>query len=231
VVVSDGALVTTTRKHDKKRVVLRRISILCGKPLLTDDFQQQQQRHVVILPPYTLEDQSSTIHGLFLDEALNVAPHVPGGCTVVHLTTTAVVDAAGDADDSLLEEALKVILKSSSTGRDDAEVVDELFHVTFSYELLSPDETTELAHDDGVHIIHRPRPGLTVDHCFEQAEKIFAEICPGQVFLKMSKEMDDAVKERLGDSCHDDDDEKAVLESAVGMIGGAENADKGSASV
>jgi hypothetical protein len=70
-----------------------------------------------------------------------------------------------------------------------------------------------------VHIITRPRPGLVADCAFEQAAIIFADICPGNDFLKLSQEMDKAVKATLGENAFDEEDEdQMVLDSAVGMI-------------
>ena len=82
VVVPDGALQHRTKTGQR---VMRRISILAGKPLLSDDnLQPQQQRHLMILPPGTVPHQTSTIHGLLLDESVHVAPHVlPAGGVVV----------------------------------------------------------------------------------------------------------------------------------------------------
>lgn len=213
VVVPDGAVV---QAQSTGRRILRRISILCGKPLLTDDKEQQPQRHVVILPPLTVRNQTSAIHGLLLDETVNVSPHVPGGCTVLHLTTTVETSDDDNFDDSVLEEAQKVILRSCKGKDSDVTAVDDIFHVTFSYDLLMPTDCTKI---DGMHVIRRPRPALSADTAFEQAAEIFAKICPGQEFLKMSQEMGDAVKATLGENALDEDDEeKTVLETAVGMI-------------
>jgi RAB protein geranylgeranyltransferase component A len=216
VVVPDGALVRSPQARATGQRVLRRISILCGKPILNDEEHQQQQRHVVILPPGTVPNQTSTIHGLFLDEAVNVAPHVPGGCTVVHLTTTVDAGDNNNVDITVLEEAQKVILRRCRGKDGDAGAVAEIFHVSFSYDLLVSTGDTKI---DGLHEIRRARPGLSADSAFEQAAEIFAEICPGQEFLKLSKEMGDAVKASLGENALDEEDEeKMVLESAVGMI-------------
>jgi len=244
VVVPDGALQHRTKTGQR---VMRRISILAGKPLLSDDsLQPQQQRHLMILPPGTVPHQTSTIHGLLLDESVHVAPHVfpalggvGGGCSVLHLTTTTADAAAvADSDDSIqeavdggviLEEALNAILDCSrrqyqKAGGDlSSTVVEEIFHVTFSYDLYNDNDAA--THGDastynasGLHVVHRPRPGVAADAAFEQAALIFAKICPGQEFLKLSQAVDAAVKETLGDAAEEEDEENLVLESAVGMI-------------
>jgi Rab proteins geranylgeranyltransferase component A len=139
VVIPDAAIVRGERSD---RRVLRRISILAGKPLRTEDFQPQQQRHVIIIPPRTLGDnQDSTIHGLLLDEAVNVAPHVPGGCSVLHLTTTVTTSGSTDTGsetvrDCVLDTAARDILGCCQT--DDSDRVEEIFHVSFSYD-VSPE--------------------------------------------------------------------------------------------
>lgn len=222
VVVPDGALQQQTKTGQR---VLRRTSILSGKPLLTEDFQPQQQRHLMILPPNSVGSNRHTIHGLLLDEGVHVVPHVLGGCSVLHLTTT--VDAADANDDHALDDAVKAILENSrlqyeKCDSETAFMVDEIFHVTFSYDVCAANDdpesrTASQDGDRGLHVIHRPCPGVAADAAFEQAASIFAKICPNQEFLKMSQAVDDKVKETLGEVA-EEDEEKLVLESAVGMI-------------
>jgi len=169
----------------------------------------EQQRHVFIVPPNAL-DNVATIHGIILDEGVSVAPDVPGGCTVVHLTTTIPSSAEDSFDETVLERALNAVL-AGSTGE-----VDEIFHVTYSYGL--EEDVPEVPLAGGVHTVRRDAPGFEADPAFEQAASIFSSICPHVDFLTMSKEMDEAVKERIGDSDVDDDDEQRVLASAMGMI-------------
>jgi RAB protein geranylgeranyltransferase component A len=227
VIVSEGALMAKRAQSSGKRV-LRRISILSGKPMtaMTDDEErsqsqpEQQQRHVVIIPPGTIVGQTSTIHVIFLDEGVNVAPHVPGGCTIAHLTTTVQNNTSNDVPVSLLKDALQLVLdlcSSNKTNPPGTTIPAELFHASFSYELFPKDE---LAWSDctGMHVLHRPRPGLSADQSFEQAAQVFHDICPEQDFLKISQDLERTIQERLGDQAPEDDD-KRVLESALEMIG------------
>jgi hypothetical protein len=182
---------------------------------------EQQQRNVLIIPPGTIVEQTSTIHVLFLDEGVNVAPHVPGGCTVAHITTTVHSNASNDVPESLLKDALQLVLdlcsRSNQNNSPGTPTPTELFHATFSYDLFPKDD---LAWSDcsGMHVLHRPRPGLSADQSFEQAAQVFHDICPGQDFLKISQDLERTIQERLGDQAPEDDD-KRVLESALEMIG------------
>lgn len=182
VVVPDAALVkpsTTTRHQERprpRRRVLRRISILSGKPLhlqssssdgATQQQQEQQQRHVMILPPGTVSPrQTATIHTVFLDEAVNVVPRIPGGCTMVHFTTTVVMsdidkddnDEDNDNDDddeeceTLLKDALDVVLQCCRTqmSHDKSPMIEEIFHASFSYEIGTDTEEVGDTIDDGI---------------------------------------------------------------------------------
>ena len=126
----------------------------------------------------------------------------------------------------LLKRALdSIILASDAT-------VQEIFHVSFSFPLYDDDDDDEsnnntgvrsndAKHIKGLHVVRRPPPSLTVDPDFEQALEIFNKICAEAEFLTLSKEIETAVKERFGDACNPndaDDNEKLVLESAMGMI-------------
>jgi RAB protein geranylgeranyltransferase component A len=202
-------------RPSKKRV-LRQISILSGKPIRSS----ADQRHAIIFPPNSFGN-SDTIHGLILDEKVNVVPHVAGGCCVIHLTTTVDDDAPEgasavvDSGAGMLQEALDSIM-----GKDVPDV-DEIYRVVFSYSLYDVDKAPALAANanSGLHAIHRPRPGLAADPAFEQAKQIFTRICPTVDFLAMSEAMDAAVKERLGDTHNEEeDDDKMVLESAMGIM-------------
>ncbi|GAX17561.1 hypothetical protein FisN_18Lh211 [Fistulifera solaris] len=204
VVVPASALKSSVKSESK---VLRRISVLRGK-LITEG----QQRHAIIIPPSTL-GSSSPIYGLLLDETVNIVPRVPNGCTLVHLTTTVV----GDGDASLLEKALEMILADAKND------VEEIFQTCFSYDLYEsegPDSSIE-----GLHQVRCAAPGLEVDAAFEKAKEIFSRICPNDEFLVISKQLETEIKERLGDHADEDDDEKRVLESAIGIL--AETESKG----
>jgi RAB protein geranylgeranyltransferase component A len=204
---------TMMRQRPSSRRVLRQISILCGKPIRSNpNNTDTAQRHAVILPPNSFGNPD-TIHGIIVDEKVNVAPHVPGGCTVIHLTTTVDVKEGNPVDNGgILEQAMDSIVGK------DADDVYEIFRVVFSYSLFDADEAPSTVNVNGLHTIHRPRPGLAADPAFEQAKQIFTRICPTVDFLTMSESMDAAVKERLGDTQNEEDDDRMVLESAMGII-------------
>ena len=212
--------------------VLRRISILTGKPIQIDDSQQhQQQRHVLIMPPRSVSaKQTSAIHGVVVDEFVNVAPHVPFGCTIVPLTPTIGCSDEESCDDSLLSSAFDVIQRSFRSTENDE--IAEIFHVSFSYDVSAPQEgeTNETLDslpksDGGLHVVHRCRPGLTADSAFQQAAGIFQQIYPKSTasdFLKLSQATTEAIKASLGENAlnnNDEDEETMALASAVEMIG------------
>jgi Rab proteins geranylgeranyltransferase component A len=211
--------------------VLRRISILTGKPIQIEKDDNQQQRHVLIIPPHSIsKQQKSTIHGVVVDEFVNVAPHLPGGCTILHLTTT--IDSTDETvlNDSLLAEAFDVILDCFRSA--EGEEIAEIFHVSFSYDVAAPPKNeTNISMDclpkseGGLHLVHRPRPGLTADDAFLQAAAIFQQIFPQSTpddFLSLSQATTEAIKASLGENAlnnDDDDEETMALTSAVEMIG------------
>jgi hypothetical protein len=218
--------------------VLRRIGIVTGKPIQLDNntSQQQQQRHVLLIPPNSISKrQTSAIHGVVVDESVNVTPNIPGGCTIIHLTTiierstAATVDVV-DMEESILTEAMNVILQSFKVQPNDENVV-EIFHASFSYEIPSECEdkqqveTLDIQNSDGLHVIQRPPPSLTVDAIFTEATKLFLRICPDATkddFLKLSQATTEAIQASFGSNIFnnedDDDDEIAALNSALGMI-------------
>ena len=212
--------------------VLRRVGILRGRPLQFES--SNHQRHIVIFPPGSVvKEHTQTIHALLLDEHVNVAPHVPCGCTVVHLTTTisdneipstALDEKEPTSKTDILDAAMKVLLASSSQHH-----VDELFHVSFSYGL--DDESASIPGVDGdyhgLHVVRRTEADLAADSAFDSAAKIYSKICPDADFLKVAKAVDEAIQERLGDSAlREDDEEKRVLESAMDLIEGPKKENK-----
>ncbi|KAL7581297.1 hypothetical protein ACA910_006062 [Epithemia clementina (nom. ined.)] len=235
-----------------KRRVLRRISIVRGKPLVSSP--DQQQRLAIILPPAPQpqgegkhqhqQGNPYTIHGLVLDESVHVAPFLSVkepliGCSVVHLSTVVDVhdndsdsDDSAVVDDSVLQRAMETILAQQRQERltkkqngggivydDDDDDCQEIFHVSFSIPVFQEGEpSSHLGATNGLHIVHRPAPGLVLDTAFEQAKAIFDKICPNQEFLVLAEEIDTMVKERFGDRNADDDDETRVLESAMDML-------------
>jgi Rab proteins geranylgeranyltransferase component A len=238
VVVPNGVALDSNPPGTSPRRVLRRISVLCGRPLRGENGTVQAQRHVVIFPPGTVSPrQTSTIHALLLDESVNVAPHVVGGCTVVHFTMTIDTTCAhgnahdldehaigangpGDSSAAMLAMAVEIILRNfRNNASDDETVVEEVFHTCFSYDLWtgkSHDAKSTARSEQCWHVIERSRPGLSADAAFEQAAAIFARICPGHVFLQLSAEMGHAIKAALGEhALEEEDEEKMVLDSAV----------------
>jgi RAB protein geranylgeranyltransferase component A len=233
---TDAATQSSVRKR-----VLRRISIVTGKPIQLDKHaSQQQQRHVLIIPPNSIsKKQTSAVHGVVVDETVNVTPNIPCGCTIIHLTTiidcgsvTAANDVS-DVEESILSEAMNVVLQSFKNGTQEYDQsVVEIFHASFSYELplahgedkLS-DETLDVRNADGLHVIQRPPPSLTVDATFTEATKIFLQICPDATkddFLKLSQATTEAIEASFGSKIlhneDDDDDEITALNSALDMI-------------
>jgi hypothetical protein len=77
-------------------------AFICGKPIRS----RADQRDTIIFPPSSFGN-SDTIHGLILDEKVNLVPHVSGGCCVIHLTTT--------VDDDALEVASAVLDDGAGT--------------------------------------------------------------------------------------------------------------------
>ncbi len=219
--------------------VLRRISIVTGKPIQIDQSSSpQQQRHVLIMPPKSISmEQSSAIHGVGIDESVNVTPNIPGGCTIIHLTTIIDHDMKinndDDAeivvDDSILSEAMNGVLQSFKTQSNDEDVV-EIFHASFSYELPSHEQNEptkqvlDIRNSDGLHVVRRPPPSLTVDAIFTEVTKVFLQICPDATkddFLKLSQATTEAIQASLGPNIfnnEEDDDEIAALNSALDMI-------------
>jgi Rab proteins geranylgeranyltransferase component A len=183
------------------RTILRHMSILRGKPLK----DIHQHRHVVILPPGQLGNTSS-IYCLMLDEAVNVTPHVPEGCTLLHWWT--VVDGEADNDRiQILVKAKRALLESCKGD------CDEIWSTSLCYGHF---DKVNVPVCENLHWTQRPLPGLEMDACFREAAAIFSKICPDAPFLGLAEEIDTAVKERLGDV--DEDEERRILESAMGMI-------------
>mmetsp|Transcript_21161 Transcript_21161/g.58845 ORF Transcript_21161/g.58845 Transcript_21161/m.58845 type:complete len:828 (-) Transcript_21161:305-2788(-) len=206
------------KKHSKKRII-RRIAVLKGSIIESDN---GEQRHVIFIPPSTIGNDHA-IHGVVLDSSALVSPK---GYTVLHLTTTAVVGAvqteesgAIHVDDAaaILERAQAAILDSKKASKVSEEPLIEVYHVSFSHASPDMEKTRSNCHPIGVHLCSHSAQVLTTDVAFEQAEKIFSLICPGAQFLGLSNSIDKVIRERAEEKYYDDD-EKNVLESAVGMI-------------
>ena len=199
----------------RRTKILRRISILNDKLIKSTD---GEDRHVLFIPPKSKIGNPYTIHCVTLDETIHVAPR---GCTIMHLTTTVECDDDSDiVDDSLLTKASQAILKA----KDDKDKVKEVYHVSFSHEVVLPESKETETLPEGLFLCQQSGQVLTADSAFEQAQRIFSKICPTMEFLGLSDKLDACIKERAAERQYPDDDEKLMLESALGMIGGDEEA-------
>lgn len=214
VIVCSEAMIQGTTITASKQRILRRISILRGKLIVGGE----EQRHVIVVPPNAIGN-THAIHGIALDESVHVAPRIASGCTVLHLTTTVDASDANQIDDSLLRKAVECLVASQEV---DGGKIEEIYHASFSYALASEDQISSVV-PQGLHICRRVEQNLAVDNTFEQARRIFQNICPNSEFLELSEEMDSAVKERLGEHGEEEDQEGMVLESAMNMLDTSDN--------
>jgi RAB protein geranylgeranyltransferase component A len=185
--------------------VWRRISVLSGKPI-----PDGQQRHVIILPPNTIPGHTLAIQGLILDNGVNVAPHAPSS-SLLHLTT---ITPIGETDlESVLESAVKSIVNASSADHS----VEEVFQVTFTYDISDP---MSFPTHHGIHLVPNDPPNVAVDHAFDQARTVFGSICPGIPFLTVAEKVTNTIQERLGSTAFNmpEDHEQSVLDSAMAMV-------------
>jgi hypothetical protein len=213
VVVPASAIpISSIIRSEKKRKmkILRRVSILSGRLIPSDD----GDRHVVFIPPQSGIGNSHVVHCITLDETIHVAPQ---GCSIIHLTTTIEIDDNDDVDESILTRASQLILEMSLSK--DAETVDELYHISFSHDDTSFDPAPTNSVPKGLYLCHHSGQAMTADMAFEQAQRIFSQICPGLEFLGLSDELDTCIKERAAERGYSDD-ERLMLESALDMIGG-----------
>mmetsp|Transcript_26131 Transcript_26131/g.38678 ORF Transcript_26131/g.38678 Transcript_26131/m.38678 type:complete len:732 (+) Transcript_26131:60-2255(+) len=195
----------------------RRISILRGKLVKNDDSEldlTNDQRHVIVVPPGDeIIGNETVIHGLVLDESVNVAPHSIDGVdtTVLYLSTLG-KPSQDDSDNSgMLANAVSVLCGNDCS---------ELYHVGYSYEIDGPSNNYEVP---GIHFCKSRGMALAVDSSFIEAKRIFHEVCPNGQFLKLSTEMDEIVKERQAVFGEDEDEEVKMLESAMNMISMPDN--------
>jgi RAB protein geranylgeranyltransferase component A len=204
-----------------RRRIMRRISVFSGKIIQSEN---GEQRHVIFFPPQTVGNDHA-IHGILLDSSVSVAPR---GCTVLHLTTTIMEEADDDkntegknADSAeILEQAQAAVLKSKVTTTSSEDPPMEIYHVSFSHECPDLEVARTASYPTGIHLCSHTAQVLTADTAFEQAEKIFSSICPGEKFLGLSSVIDKVIRERVEEKRYDDD-EKNMLDSAIGMIGHA----------
>jgi len=227
---------TTTSTHQKR--VFRRISLL-QKPLVSnqpEEGNQPDQRHLMILPPKTLVGQEHVIYGMTADEAIQVAP---SGFTLLYLTTVAVTTPEKNVDTSnkgsaviatitqLLDDAAAMLLSSSSTGN------REVYNTTLSYIVMDDENETDVNDDypSNLHLCPSLGATVTADTAFVHAEQIFDRICnhdrtmnmdgtiasPPRSFMGLSTALQRVIEER-GHSQKPEDDEQAMLSSALGML-------------
>lgn len=194
---------------DDRSTIIRRISLFSGELIESDN---HEQRHVIFIPPQTIGNDHA-IHGVLLDSSACVAPR---GCTILHLTTTVMEDSDIDPAE-LLERAQAAILTSKQANKAASEAPMEIYHATFSHEHRDAGLARKENNPKGLHLCSHTAQVLSADAAFEQAESIFSSICPGEKFLGLSSEIDKAIRERAEEKRYDDD-EKNLLESALGMI-------------
>jgi RAB protein geranylgeranyltransferase component A len=217
VVVPINAMVAKSGQmaNSLRRRIIRRISVFSGTIIQSDS---EEQRHVIFIPPRTTGNDHA-IHGVLLDSSVRIAPR---GCTILHLTTTIVEESIGDKNSEgknpaeILEHAQAAFLKSKATQNTDDPPI-ELYHVSFSHECPDLESARTACHPIGFHLCSHTAQVLTADAAFEQAEEMFSSICPGEEFLGLSGKIDKVIRERAEEKKYDDE-EKNVLESALGMI-------------
>lgn len=202
---------------NRKRVH-RRISIVRGQIIpnnIAEGFQEQ--RHVIVVPPgEEFVRNKDVIYGIILDESSQVAPLVDGRdhISIIHLITFRNV---GESDQRKESETLsRTIEQLINKGGGMMDGTEELFHTDFSYDIVEASQTVLC--NKGLHVCERHEPSLTVESSFIEAKKIFHNICPDAMFLKLSDAMDCIVKERRMIHDEDDDDEFKLLESAMNMM-------------
>lgn len=220
VVIPQESVELQTMTKSSSQKTLRRISILKGKLLLdeTSASSNSEQRHIIIVPPKTIGNKN-VIHGIALDETANVAPYYYGDSfttTILHLTTVIdEKDIPSNDDEDILQKAMQSLIENKQT-KTTQSIVEEIYHISFSSNMMS--STTQIQRP-GLHICNKFGPSVTVQSAFLEASSIFHNICPNAEFLKLSKVMDEKVKEsRFGLTEDENDMEKAVLESAMDMV-------------
>jgi len=203
----------------------RRISVLDGKLIKSEtrnddnNGSNSEQRYAIVIPPRTPGlNNKSTIHGVALDDSSFVTPQ-RSLYTILHLTTSIVEsqELDNDVEAEILGKAVQFLIASQSTSREDSGLLQECHHFAFSYTTHRPNpkETPATYDASGLHVCYRDEQSLTCDAAFQEAARIFHEICPESEFLGLAKKVEDAIVYRNND---ESDDEKLVLDSAVGII-------------
>ncbi len=223
VIPTDALSKDNSNNTSSQSKVFRRISILRGKLIPDDkDVDNSEQRHIIIIPPNTIGN-TNVIHGIALDESVNVAPFYYGedfSTTILHLTTTVEGKTLLDNTDDVLKKAVQSLITSKSQSDNaTASRVEEIYQLSFSSNSNNHSLIASYGNIDGLHICQDHSHSITVESAFREASLLFRKICPNSTFLKLSNEMDERVKEsRAGISDDDDDHDKTVLESAMNMV-------------
>mmetsp|Transcript_2401 Transcript_2401/g.4455 ORF Transcript_2401/g.4455 Transcript_2401/m.4455 type:complete len:797 (+) Transcript_2401:128-2518(+) len=233
VVVSSQMMIHPQKKqqqqHGQKTCrIYRRLSILRGQIVVTTPTDQQQhsntnneQRHIIIIPP---DDQrlgnEYAIHGLVLDESVNIAPRSMSGTVPITALYLSTIGYANDGDNSCDDDSVNVLHNAAQTlyGKNCV----ELYHVSYSYNIYDQEQQQiphHFSNKHGLHVCQPWRDGtLIVDNSFVEAKRVFEQICPNESFLMLSSEMDKLLKERRAGMQDDADDEVQMLESAMSMV-------------
>ena len=216
VVPSESLTVGAMADFASSRRIVRRVSILSNKLIVdndTDDISASEQRHIIVVPPNTGKiGNECVIHGIALDDSVSIAPR-SAACTVLHLTTSC---HGSKAEEDKCHVALEKVAQSLI----DEKKNQEMYHCSFSFashDGLSS-ETKFKPSFEGLTYCHKGGQSITLEAAFHQAGEVFDDICPNADFLALSKEMDEMVRERVGDRGDDSDDEQMVLESAMDLI-------------
>jgi hypothetical protein len=152
----------------------------------------------------------SVVHGLVLDQSVNVAPRSTSdvALTVLHLSTVGSIEKESCTNGlNVLGNSVKALCGNNCA---------ELYHVAFSYDVGGEKNIWDSSR---LHVCRPSREGtLTLDNSFREAKCLFDDICPNMAFLRLSREMDDFLKERqagMNDNC---DEEVQILGSAMQMV-------------
>jgi len=129
----------------------------------------------------------------------------------MHLTTTVECEEGWEKQSEILSKASRMIIEASRIQ------IDEVYQVCFSYSLEPTDKNFASEVPDGLYHCHHSGQMLAADDAFSQAEDIFAQLCPGKEFLRLSEGFDNEIMERVTEN-NVNDDEKLVLESALDIV-------------
>ncbi|GFH48646.1 hypothetical protein CTEN210_05122 [Chaetoceros tenuissimus] len=188
----------------------RRICVIRGKLVKnesSDLFSETEQRNIIIVPPGDdIIGNKNVIHGLVLDESMNVAPTPFGGVSFSILYLSMLQeDSKDDSGTSTLAEASTILC---------GEDCSEICHIAFSHLVDNAIESYH-SYPEGVHLSISRGMSFTVDSSFVEARRIFDSICPNENFLKLSSAMDELIKERK--ISEEEDEEVRMLKSAMEM--------------